>query len=62
MEEEAKITSPDFTDILNQLKESYQENSVLENALFKISDISTTNLNVTIDNIDISIFDMLNSE
>ena len=62
MEEEVKIVSPDVTDILNHLRGSYQEDSVPENTLFEKSDISNFNLNVTIDDIDISIFDMLNQE
>lgn len=62
MEEETKITSPDVTDILDQLKGSCQENSVLDDTLFEELDISTTCFNVKIDDIDISIFDMLNQE
>ena len=62
MEEEAKITSPDVTDILDQLKGSCQENNVLDDTLIEELDISTTWFNVKIDDIDISIFDMLNQE
>ena len=62
MEEEVKITSPDVTDILDQLKGSCQENNVLDDTLIEELDISTTWFNVKIDDIDISIFDMLNQE
>ena len=46
-------------DTFDQILESYQGNSVLEDTLFKDVDIINLNLNVTIDDLDISIFDML---
>jgi patatin-like phospholipase/acyl hydrolase len=51
-----KITSNDTFD---QTLESYRESSVLENTLFKDVDIINLNLNVTIEDLDISIFDTL---
>ena len=53
---QVEITSDDTFD---QILESYQENSVKEDALFEDVDIINLNLNVTIDDLDISIFDML---
>jgi len=54
--EKVKITSNDTSD---QTLESYQEDSVLENTLFEEVDIINLNLNVTIADLDISIFDTL---
>jgi hypothetical protein len=54
--EQVEIT-PD--DTFNQTLESCQENSVLENTLFEDVDIINLNFNVTIDDLDVSIFDML---
>jgi hypothetical protein len=51
-----EITSNDTFD---QTLESYKEDSVLENTLFENVDIINLNLNVTIDDLDISIFDTL---
>ena len=54
--EQVEIT-PD--DTFDQTSESCQENSVLENTLFEDVDIINLNFNVTIDDLDVSIFDML---
>ena len=54
--EQVEIT-PD--DTFDQTSESCQENSVLENTLFEDIDIINLNFNVTIDDLDVSIFDML---
>jgi hypothetical protein len=54
--EQVEIT-PD--DTFDQTLESCQENSVLENTLFEDVDIINLNFNVTIDDLDVSIFDML---
>jgi hypothetical protein len=51
-----EITSNDTFD---QTLESYKEDSVLENTLFENVDIINLNLDVTIDDLDISIFDTL---
>jgi hypothetical protein len=53
---QVEITSDDTFD---QTLESYQENSVLEDTLFEDVDIINLNLNVTIGDLDISIFDTL---
>jgi hypothetical protein len=54
--EKVEITSNDTSD---QTLESYQEDSALENTLFEDVDIINLNLNVTIADLDISIFDTL---
>jgi hypothetical protein len=54
--EQVEITPGDTFD---QTLESCQENSVLENTLFEDVDIINLNFNVTIDDLDVSIFDML---
>jgi hypothetical protein len=53
---QVEITSDDTFD---QTLESYQESSVSEDTLFEDVDIINLNLNVTIDDLDISVFDVI---